>query len=161
MVTNCHFEGNGAVKGGGAIYNDDSVVPVDWDTFVVYDSSFVTNEANNAAGVYGARCVNCTFDRNVRLQTSDSYRAGDAGKSMLERCDVTGGDLANCVVDRCTIHDVTTNAAGKLGYIFRDWCRVTNSIVMSCKGGMKVSNVNEIVREVLEVTGFTDILTVE
>lgn len=139
MVTNCHFEGNSAAKGGGAIYNDDSAKPVEWDKFVVYDSTFVTNEANNAAGVYGVRCVNCTFDRNVRLQTSDSYRAGDAGKSMLERCDMTGGDLANCVVDRCTIHDVTTNAAGKLGYIFRDWCRVTNSIIMSCKGGTMYS----------------------
>ncbi len=33
--------------------------------------------------------------------------------------------------------------------------------VMSCKGGMKVANVNEIVREVFEVTGFADILTIE
>ena len=33
--------------------------------------------------------------------------------------------------------------------------------VMSCKGGLKVANVNEIVREVFEVTGFADILTIE
>ena len=33
--------------------------------------------------------------------------------------------------------------------------------VMSAKGGMKVTNVNEIVREVFEVTGFADILTIE
>ena len=32
---------------------------------------------------------------------------------------------------------------------------------MSAKGGMKVIHVNEIVREVFEVTGFTDILTIE
>ena len=32
---------------------------------------------------------------------------------------------------------------------------------MSGKGGMKVTNVNEIVREVFEVTGFADILTIE
>ena len=32
---------------------------------------------------------------------------------------------------------------------------------MNCKGGMKVTHINEIVREVLEVTGFTDILTIE
>ena len=32
---------------------------------------------------------------------------------------------------------------------------------MSTKGGMTVKNVNEIVREVLDVTGFSDILTVE
>ena len=32
---------------------------------------------------------------------------------------------------------------------------------MSSKGGMKVKNVNEIVQEVFEVTGFADILTIE
>jgi anti-sigma B factor antagonist len=32
---------------------------------------------------------------------------------------------------------------------------------MSSKGGMKVKNVNEIVQEVLDVTGFSDILTIE
>ena len=32
---------------------------------------------------------------------------------------------------------------------------------MSAKGGMKIVNTNEIVREVLDVTGFSDILTIE
>ena len=32
---------------------------------------------------------------------------------------------------------------------------------MSTRGGMKVTHVNEIVREVFEVTGFTDVLTIE
>ena len=32
---------------------------------------------------------------------------------------------------------------------------------MSKQGGMKVTNVNEIVSEVFEVTGFSDILTIE
>ncbi len=32
---------------------------------------------------------------------------------------------------------------------------------MSKQGGMKVTNVNEIVREVFDVTGFADILTIE
>jgi len=32
---------------------------------------------------------------------------------------------------------------------------------MSRQGGMKVTNVNEIVNEVFEVTGFSDILTIE
>ena len=32
---------------------------------------------------------------------------------------------------------------------------------MSGKGGMKVTNVNEVVREVFDVTGFADILTIE
>ena len=32
---------------------------------------------------------------------------------------------------------------------------------MAAKGGMKICNVNEVVQEVFEVTGFADILTIE
>ena len=33
--------------------------------------------------------------------------------------------------------------------------------IMSCKGGMKIKNVNETIMEIFEVTGFSDILTIE
>ena len=51
----------------------------------------------------------------------------------------------------------------KLDYISSAGLRVLLSAhkVMSAKGGMKVTNVNEIVSEVFEVTGFADILTIE
>ena len=51
----------------------------------------------------------------------------------------------------------------KLEYISSAGLRVLLSAhkAMSNKGGMKVTNVNEIVREVFEVTGFADILTIE
>ena len=51
----------------------------------------------------------------------------------------------------------------KLEYISSAGLRVLLSAhkAMSAKGGMKVANVNEIVREVFEVTGFADILTIE
>ena len=51
----------------------------------------------------------------------------------------------------------------KLDYISSAGLRVLLSAhkVMSAKGGMKVTNVNEIVQEVFEVTGFADILTIE
>ena len=51
----------------------------------------------------------------------------------------------------------------KLDYISSAGLRVLLSAhkQMSAKGGMKVTNVNEIVREVFDVTGFADILTVE
>ncbi len=51
----------------------------------------------------------------------------------------------------------------KLDYISSAGLRVLLSAhkAMSTKGGMKVTNINEIVREVFEVTGFTDILTIE
>ena len=51
----------------------------------------------------------------------------------------------------------------KLEYISSAGLRVLLSAhkAMTGKGGMKVKNVNEIVQEVLEVTGFSDILTIE
>ena len=51
---------------------------------------------------------------------------------------------------------------GKLDYISSAGLRVLLSAhkVMSKKGGMKVTHVNEIVNEVFEVTGFSDILTI-
>ena len=51
----------------------------------------------------------------------------------------------------------------KLDYISSAGLRVLLSAhkAMSTKGGMQVKNVNEIVREVFDVTGFADILTIE
>ena len=51
----------------------------------------------------------------------------------------------------------------KLEYISSAGLRVLLSAhkAMSGKGGMKVTNVNEIVAEVFDVTGFADILTIE
>ena len=52
---------------------------------------------------------------------------------------------------------------GKLDYISSAGLRVLLSAhkAMSKKGGMKMTHVNEMVMEVFEVTGFSDILTVE
>ena len=51
----------------------------------------------------------------------------------------------------------------KLDYISSAGLRVLLSAhkTMSKKGGMKIANVNEIVKEVFDVTGFSDILTIE
>ena len=51
----------------------------------------------------------------------------------------------------------------KLDYISSAGLRVLLSAhkQMSAKGGMKVTNVNEIVREVFDVTGFADILNID
>ena len=52
---------------------------------------------------------------------------------------------------------------GKLEYISSAGLRVllTAHKAMAAKGGMKVIHVNEVVREVFEVTGLSDILDVE
>jgi len=52
---------------------------------------------------------------------------------------------------------------GKLDYISSAGLRVLLAAhkAMTGKGTMKVTNANEIVREVFDVTGFADILTIE
>ena len=51
----------------------------------------------------------------------------------------------------------------KLEYISSAGLRVLLSAhkIMSTKGGMKVTHVNDIVREVFDVTGFADILNID
>ena len=58
--------------------------------------------------------------------------------------------------------ELTLDFSG-LDYISSAGLRVLLSAhkVMSKKGGMKVTHVNEIVTEVFEVTGFSDILNIE
>ncbi len=58
--------------------------------------------------------------------------------------------------------ELTLDFSG-LEYISSAGLRVLLSAhkVMSRKGGMKVTHVNEVVAEVFDVTGFADILTIE
>ncbi len=58
--------------------------------------------------------------------------------------------------------DTLTFDFSKLAYISSAGLRVLLSAhkVMSAKGGMKVTHVNEIVQEVFDVTGFADILNI-
>ena len=59
--------------------------------------------------------------------------------------------------------DTLTLDFENLAYISSAGLRVLLSAhkTMRAKGGMKIVSVNELVREVLEVTGFADILTIE
>ena len=61
-----------------------------------------------------------------------------------------------------SVDSLTLNCE-KLDYISSAGLRVLLSAhkALAGKGGMKVQHVNEVVQEVFEVTGFSDILTIE
>ena len=75
----------------------------------------------------------------------------------------TAPELEKELKDSLDTADALTLDFSKLDYISSAGLRVLLSThkTMVKKGGMKVVNVNEIVNEVFEVTGFTDILTIE
>jgi len=76
---------------------------------------------------------------------------------------VTAPDLENVLKESLGAADSLVFDFSKLEYISSAGLRVLLSAhkTMSAKGGMKVTHVNEIVQEVFEVTGFTDILNIE
>jgi len=88
---------------------------------------------------------NVTIALEGRLDTTTAPELEAELKSVLEQADTLSFDFA------------------KLEYISSAGLRVLLSAhkVMSRKGGMKITHVNEIVQEVFEVTGFADILTIE
>ena len=90
---------------------------------------------------------------------------GTALEIVLEgRLDtVSAPDLEKVLNDSLEGATELTLDLAKLDYISSAGLRVLLSAhkAMSKKDGMKVKNANEIVREVFDVTGFSDILTIE
>ena len=80
----------------------------------------------------------------------DSNNASQVEKNILDRLDGKRGEPV--VLD-----------ASALEYISSAGLRVLLSAhkIMSRQGKMRLINVNEVVQEVFDVTGFTDILTIE
>ena len=98
--------------------------------------------------------MNITKTQNgTRLTISLESRLDTTTAPELEQALKGGMDAANTL----------TLDFSKLDYISSAGLRVLLSAhkVMSKKGGMKVTNVNEMVMEVFDVTGFADILTIE
>ena len=88
---------------------------------------------------------NAVITLEGRLDTTTAPELEAELKSVLDQADTLTFDFA------------------KLEYISSAGLRVLLSAhkAMSRKGGMKITHVNEIVQEVFEVTGFSDILTIE
>ena len=75
----------------------------------------------------------------------------------------TAPELEQALKDGMDAANALTLDFEKLDYISSAGLRVLLSAhkVMSKKGGMKVVNANEMVKEVFDVTGFADILNIE
>ena len=97
--------------------------------------------------------------------TIEKKQNGSALEIALEgRLDtMTSPELENELKNALPGAESLTLDFSKLDYISSAGLRVLLSAhkTMSAKGGMKVTHVNEIVQEVFEVTGFSDILTIE
>ena len=95
------------------------------------------------------------------LKTIENTKASFALQGRLDT--VTAPDLEKALKD--SLDGITELVLDfeQLEYISSAGLRVLLSAhkAMSGKGGMKVKNVNEVVREVFDVTGFADILTIE
>ena len=150
-VTNSTFTGNKIDKRVQSLYNEA------WNSFCLFvgnggdrctiaDSKFSSNHCDetdivNLSIVYGVKAVRCDFSSSAGVHPNfsvDWTRHNDvAYKSILEDCDISAGEIRNCVVDRCTIHDVSNQVYA----VFQDCCRVTNSLVKGCSntGGLYVS----------------------
>lgn len=145
VVTNCQFIENTAsqvASESGSQYVKAVLRGIvnDVDRCAIYDSVFSNNYYNTSgtshglSSVIGAHAVRCSFaaDANApsSAYTADYNKFNDAAcQAVLEDCDISAGELRDCVIDRCVVHDVTNNVYA----VFRDYARVTNTLVKCCK----------------------------
>ena len=73
----------------------------------------------------------------------------------------TAPELESFIGKNCADVDGITIDCEKLSYISSAGLRVLLSAQKKMKGAVKLKNLNELVMEVLEMTGFVDILTIE
>ncbi|MBQ3806575.1 MAG: hypothetical protein II840_01315 [Kiritimatiellae bacterium] len=147
LVSNCTFVSNTVTAGVEGPYrkylgylilnntNNFASAAAAQARFSVSDSTFDGNcygtiqwNLLGLADVFGVHASRCTFGGHSADTNYDwNYYNMSALNSSLEDCDIMGGDITDCVVNRCTIHDVTN----RMFACFRDYCRVTNSLVFN------------------------------
>lgn len=98
------------------------------------------------------------------MKINKSIENGNACYALEGRLDTTTApELEQALkADMGSINELTMDLS-KLDYISSAGLRVMLYAhkEMSKKGGMKLKNANEMVKEVFDVTGFSDILTIE
>ena len=130
VLDHCTFEKNygGSGRNGGAIMNGATNIPegVAQESLILCTNCvFTGNRASAASGIYRSTAIDCKFFDNI-AGTSIYHKGYDAGYSRLIECEITGGNLYHCSVDRSWIHGVTNVCA------FNDANYVTNTLVSGC-----------------------------
>lgn len=100
----------------------------------------------------------------TEMKISSSMNGSSLSVALEGRLDTTTApELEQALKDSMGAATELTLDLARLDYISSAGLRVLLSAqkTMSGKGGMKVKNVNEIVKEVFDVTGFADILVIE
>jgi len=98
------------------------------------------------------------------LNIEKTIEKGTAVFALAGRLDtVTAQELEQAIKESLDGVSALTLDFGKLDYISSAGLRVLLSAqkAMSRQGAMKLTNVNETIMEIFEVTGFTDVLTIE
>ena len=148
VVSNCTFTANVTANStikwhgmymGYLVYNaTNNFASLDaaQSKFSIIDSTFVDSSYTDGRGMTEIYFVNA---RGCKFKPYASYLYNNwnalnvsAMDSRLQACEVAGGAVVNCVVDRCEVHDVPSDAHA----CFRDYCRVTNTLVRSCSASI-------------------------
>lgn len=132
-IVDCKAGSADVTGDGGILYTSFTInaggeVDGDLRTFSVFTNCTLRHNSSTTwrGGITTATAKDCRFYDNRKEQTGHNYNGGDADNSILIGCELTGGDLNNCVVDHCYIHDVTNC------YVFKNFCHVTNTLVEGC-----------------------------
>ncbi len=131
VLDHCTFERNygGSGRNGGAVMNGatnlSEGVAVESLILCTNNCVFVGNKATAASGIYQATAIGCKFFDNI-AGTAIYHKGYDAGYSRLVECEITGGNLYCCSVDRSWVHGVTNVC------VFNGANHVTNTLVSGC-----------------------------
>jgi anti-sigma B factor antagonist len=108
--------------------------------------------------------INAGFLRRKNMNITKEFKENVATLNVSGRLDTTTAPALEAVISETTgtceqmVLDFT-----KLEYISSAGLRVILKAqkAMAAKGGMKLLHVNETIMEIFEITGFSDILTIE
>lgn len=145
VVSNCTFTANvvanSVIKWKNSLYmgylvynatNNFASLDAAQSKFSIIDSTFVDSSYTDGRGmteIYFVNARGCKFKPYATcLHNGWNALNVSAMDSRLQACEIAGGAVVNCVVDRCEVHDVPSGAYA----CFRDYCRVTNTLVARC-----------------------------